>query len=49
MDVLLGGLLYPLVTPVAIIFFALREMVSGENNEAHLTNLKGFKMFEHLG
>jgi len=49
MRVLLGGLLYPLFTPVAIIIIAIGEMVTGENNEADLTFWKGLKMFEHLG
>ena len=42
-------LLYPLYVPAASIYWAARELFLGEDREEDLTEMKGFKMFEHLG
>ena len=42
-------LLYPLVVPAESIYWAARELFWGEDKEYILTEMKGLKMFEHLG
>ena len=43
------ALLYPLVVPALSIYWAARELFWGKDKEEELTEMKGYKMFEHLG
>ena len=43
------GLLYPLYVPALSIYWAARELFWGEDKEKDLSDMKGMKMFEHLG
>ena len=46
---LLLGAYYPLWVPAISIYRAARELFWGEDKEEDLTDMKGLKMFEHLG
>ena len=43
------ALVYPLIVPAGSIYWAARELFWGEDNEWWLSEMKGLKMFEHLG
>ena len=43
------ALIYPLRVPARSIYCAARELFWGEDREEDLTEMKGLKMFEHLG
>ena len=43
------ALLYPLYVPALSIIWAAKELFWGEDREKGLADIKGWKMFEHLG
>ena len=43
------ALLYPLGVPALSIYYAARELFWGKDKEEDLNEMKGLKMFEHLG